>query len=157
MARLAGSWQRRAWSTNRAAAGRSRRPDYSAHAAWSRLAPSGQITVTGIPRSRASATTITAAWALGFRKWAHALGHGGHFLTKSRRYSVTFGQLRRARAEYRKQLRHPYGDKDPWGRDLNETTVLIIKTWHYAGTGYTRSPGARQATAAEARAREHDR
>jgi hypothetical protein len=98
---------------------------------------------------------ITAAWVLGFRKWAHALGYGGHFLTKSRRYSVTFGQLRRARTEYRKRLRHPYGDKDPWGRDLDETTVPIIKTWHYAGTGYTRSSGAQQATAFEARAREH--
>jgi Replication initiator protein, pSAM2 len=28
--------------------------------------------------------------------WAHALGFGGHFLTESRRYSVTFGQLRAA-------------------------------------------------------------
>ena len=28
------------------------------------------------------------------RAWAHMLGYGGHFLTKSRRYSVTFGQLR---------------------------------------------------------------
>ena len=44
---------------------------------------------------------ITAAWHLGgnrhdsrFRAWAHMLGYGGHFLTKSRRYSVTFGQLR---------------------------------------------------------------
>jgi hypothetical protein len=98
---------------------------------------------------------ITTAWALGIRKWAHTLGYGGHFLTKSHNYSVTFGQLRRARAEYRKRLRHPYEDKDPWGRDLDETVVLIIKTWHYAGTGYTRSPGARQATASEARAREH--
>ena len=25
-------------------------------------------------------------------KWAHMLGYGGHFLTKSRRYSTTFGQ-----------------------------------------------------------------
>lgn len=31
---------------------RSRGPDYSAHAAWSRLAPLGQITVTGIPALR---------------------------------------------------------------------------------------------------------
>jgi hypothetical protein len=48
---------------------------------------------------------ITTAWELGggrhhpgptrLCKWAHMLGYGGHFLTKSRRYSVTFGQLRR--------------------------------------------------------------
>jgi hypothetical protein len=48
------------------------------------------------------------------------------------------------------------GEKDPWGRDLDETTVLIIKTWHYAGTGYIGSPGAQQATAAAARARDHE-
>ena len=51
---------------------------------------------------------ITTAWQLGsrhatgdprFRQWAHMLGYGGHFLTKSRRYSVTFGQLRAARTE----------------------------------------------------------
>jgi hypothetical protein len=105
--------------------------------------------------SRHYQAMIAAAWALGIRKWAHALGYGGHFLTKSHNYSVTFGQLRRVRAEYRKRLRHPYGEKDPWGRDLDETVVLIVKTWRYAGTGYTRSPGAQQATASEARAREH--
>jgi hypothetical protein len=33
---------------------------------------------------------------------AHMLGYGGHFLTKSRRYSVSFGQLRRARAGHRR-------------------------------------------------------
>jgi hypothetical protein len=46
---------------------------------------------------------ITTAWQLGsrqrtgqerFRQWAHMLGYGGHFLTKSHYYSVTFSQLR---------------------------------------------------------------
>jgi len=53
---------------------------------------------------------VTAAWQLGgtrhdvwFRAWAHMLGYGGHFLTKSRRYSVTFGQLRAVRADHRGQ------------------------------------------------------
>ena len=57
---------------------------------------------------------ITAAWQLGstrhaarFRAWAHMLGYGGHFLTKSRRYSVTFGQLRTARADHRRATRPP--------------------------------------------------
>ncbi len=54
------------------------------------------------------ARMITAAWQLGgatgpdssrLCKWAHMLGYGGHFLTKSRRYSVTFGQLRQARTD----------------------------------------------------------
>ena len=33
-------------------------------------------------------------------KWAHMLGFGGHFSTKSRRYSTTLGALRRARVAY---------------------------------------------------------
>ena len=78
---------------------------------------------------------MTTAWQLAatrlqvterYRKWAHALGYGGHCLTKSRRYSVTFGQLRRARAEHRRLLRHPDGEHDPWGRPLDETTVLVL-------------------------------
>ncbi len=79
---------------------------------------------------------ITTAWQLGartatgdprFRQWAHMLGYGGHFLTKSRRYSVTFGQLRAARNEHRRAERHPDGERDPWGRPLDETVVLILR------------------------------
>jgi hypothetical protein len=86
-------------------------------------------------------------------KWAHMLGHGGHFLTKSRRYSVTFGVLRRDRTEHRRQQRHPGGEHDPWGRPLDDTIVLILSTWTYAGTGYTTTPGAELALASAARAR----
>jgi hypothetical protein len=86
---------------------------------------------------------IETALRLGFGKWAHMLGNGGHFLSKSRRYSVTFGQLRRARAEHRKAQRWPDGETDPWGRPLDERIVLILADWSYAGTGYTpRTPGA---------------
>ena len=70
------------------------------------------------------------------RRWAHMLGYGGHYLTKSRRYSVTFGQLRAARTQHRRAQRHPDGETDPWGRDLDETVVLVLADWHYAGTGY---------------------
>jgi len=91
---------------------------------------------------------ITTAWQLGrrtatgdprFRRWAHMLGYGGQFLTKSRRYSVTFGQLRAARTEHRRAQRHAGGERDPWGRplDLDESVVLVIRTWTYAGTGYS--------------------
>ena len=95
---------------------------------------------------------ITTAWQLGgrrqtgdprFRQWAHMLGYGGHFLTKSRRYSVTFGQLRKARTDHRRQQRHPDGERDPWGRPLDDAEVLVLRTWTYAGTGYTSAtPGA---------------
>ena len=107
---------------------------------------------------------MTTAWDLGaddvtgdprVRKWAHALGYGGHCLTKSRAYSVTFGQLRAARREYRRQLRHPDGEHDPWGRPLDDTVVLILKTWIYAGTGYTTTPDAELALTAADRARAH--
>jgi hypothetical protein len=83
------------------------------------------------------------------------LGYGGHFLTKSHRYSVTFGQLRRARADHRRAERHPGGERDPWGRPVDETVVLVISTWTYAGTGYTAAPDAQLALASAARAREH--
>jgi hypothetical protein len=82
---------------------------------------------------------IEAAWALGYDQWAHCMGYGGHFLTKSRRFSVTFGQLRSARKEHRRAQRHPDGELDPWGREINEDTVLFIGEWHYAGSGYQAS------------------
>ncbi len=89
-------------------------------------------------------------------KWAHMLGHGGHFLTKSRRYSTTFGRLRRDRTEHRKAQRHPHGECDPWGRPLDESVVLILENWTYAGPGYGVTPAAELARASAARAREHD-
>jgi len=106
----------------------------------------------GLRCSRHYREMITAAWRLGsrqetgeprFRQWAHMLGYGGHFLTKSRRYSVTFGVLRTARTEHRRAQRHPGGERDPWGRPLDESVVLVLSTWTYAGTGYTAlAPGA---------------
>jgi hypothetical protein len=89
-------------------------------------------------------------------KWAHTLGHGGHFLTKSRRYSVTFGRLRRDRQDHRRTLRHPLGELDPWGRPLDDTVVLVLHTWTYAGTSYATTPGAQLALASAARARDHE-
>jgi hypothetical protein len=82
---------------------------------------------------------IETAWALGYDQWAHCLGYGGHFLTKSRRFSVTFGQLRAARTEHRRAQRHPDGQLDPWGREVDETIVLFLGDWHFAGSGYEAS------------------
>ena len=85
------------------------------------------------------------------------LGYGGHFLTKSRRYSVTFGQLRAARADHRRAARPTDPGHDAWGRPLDETVVLVLgTTWTYAGIGHnTATPGAELATASAAYAREH--
>jgi hypothetical protein len=89
-------------------------------------------------------------------KWAHALGHGGHPLTKSRRYSTTFGGLRRARAEHRKAVRYPDGERDPWDRPLDETVVLILNTWTYAGTDHIiATPASELALASADMARGH--
>jgi hypothetical protein len=102
---------------------------------------------------------ITTAWKLGprFRAWAHMLGYGGHFLTKSRRYSVTFGQLRAARTDHRRAARPTDADRDAWGRLLDETVVLVLPTiWAYGGTDRNpATPVAELAAAAAARAREH--
>ncbi len=110
------------------------------------------LTVPGLPDSRLRTMfdigqlrcsahyrrIITTCWDLAsparthdhrLRAWAHMLGYGGHFLTKSRRYSVTFGKLRTARADHRRTQRHPDGERDPWGRPLDDTTVLILHTW----------------------------
>ncbi len=111
---------------------------------------------------------ITTAWQLGggqltpgqrpsrLCRWAHQLGHGGHFLSKSQRYSVTFAQLRRARTDHRKAQRHPQGQHDPWGRPVSERTVLILSTWTYDGPAHTIAPAAGLALAAADRARAHE-
>jgi hypothetical protein len=106
---------------------------------------------------------VATAWQLGapgsigdlrLRLWAHMLGYGGHFLTKSRRYSVSFGQLRRARADHRRLERHGDDARDPWGRPLDDTIVLVLNDWTYAGRGYApRSLGAQLALASADRAR----
>jgi hypothetical protein len=130
--------------------------------------PSQRIRCDGdIERLRCSAhyrRLITTAWQLGatrpgsrFQAWAHMLGYGGHFLTKSRRYSVTFGQLRQARTDHRRAARPPDAGRDAWGRPLDETVVLVMPViWTYEGIGRTvATHGAELAAASAARAREH--
>ncbi|MGN9776445.1 replication initiator [Micromonospora sp. H33] len=60
----------------------------------------------------------------GLRRWAHMLGFGGHFLTKARRYSVTFGLLRDTRATYRRS------------EDDDSTDSITIGTLTYVGAGW---------------------
>lgn len=97
------------------------------------------------------------------RKWAHMLGFRGHFSTKSRRYSVTLGRLRRARQRYQRLLAQAARDGVPLDvRDLerrlladDDETTLVIGSWEYAGTGWSRPGDSALATAAAARAREY--
>jgi hypothetical protein len=88
------------------------------------------------------------------RRWAHMLGFGGHFSTKSRRYSTTLGALRRARIDWREERRRRrdlYGGRD---RDVVETTLLVGHLT-YTGTGWLASGDALLAATAAAQARDH--
>jgi hypothetical protein len=97
-------------------------------------------------------------------KWAHMLGFRGHFSTKSRRYSVTLGALRRARRRFQilaarsRQAGEPLDVRDLEARLLaeDEETTLVIGSWIYQGTGWTRPGDETLALAAAARAREYE-
>lgn len=73
---------------------------------------------------------------LNLRKWAHTLGFRGHFLTKSRAYSTTFGALRQARIDY--SAGYPW-DPETWTptRQNDEDSTLIISEWRYLRSGFT--------------------
>ena len=71
------------------------------------------------------------------RRWAHMLGFGGHFLTKARRYSVTFTALRQARITYRRH-QDTGPDYTPLERqdDADTESATILVRLSYAGTGW---------------------
>jgi hypothetical protein len=92
---------------------------------------------------------------LRLRKWAHMLGFGGHFSSKSRSYSTTLGVLRRARVAY--AIRRRRGHTLPleaWGRPEDEQAVIVVTSWSYVGAGYQTTGEAWLAASAAARARE---
>ncbi len=73
------------------------------------------------------------------------LGFRGHFATKSRRYSITLGALRRARRRAQALI----AERNATGRPLDlaaleadlladddDETTLVIGHWTYAGTGW---------------------
>ena len=67
---------------------------------------------------------------LGLRRWAHMLGYGGHFSTKSRLYSTTLTALRQARTEHRAEEQRAalgFGDRP----------TATVGRWRYAGRGYS--------------------
>ncbi|RAO29561.1 Replication initiator protein [Micromonospora saelicesensis] len=81
----------------------------------------------------------------GLRRWAHMLGFGGHFLTKARRYSVTFGLLRNTRATYRRT------------EDDAATDAVTVGTLTYIGSGWLSDGDALLANTAARRRRESRR
>ena len=84
---------------------------------------------------------IEACWRLGgleelrwlkLRQWAHMLGYGGHFSTKSRQYSTTLSTIRTSRAEYRaSEAREAAGLAH-----LPDVPLVRVGSWQVAGTGY---------------------
>jgi len=96
-------------------------------------------------------------------KWRHMLGFRGHFSTKSRRYSVTLGQLRRRRVRYERALAAAnregrtldVRDLDDLLQHDTEETTLVVGQWTYAGSGWDTDGDAELARAAAARARQY--
>ena len=95
---------------------------------------------------------------LGLRRWAHMLGFRGHFLTKSRRYSVTFTTLRGLRRTWRL-----VADLAQLGRDtdgMNDVppdpdSVLVINDWRLDGIGHRNEAERELAHAIAERHRNH--
>jgi hypothetical protein len=127
----------------------------------------GEVELEGLEVPAHVAELVRVCWELGsrpglsglrLRKWAHMLGFGGHFSTKSRRYSTTLGVLRRARVAY--AIRRRRGDAlplDAWGRPEGDPAVLLVASWSYLGSGYQTTGEAWLAASAAARAREERR
>jgi replication initiator protein RepSA len=84
---------------------------------------------------------IEVCWRLGrleelnwlkLRQWAHMLGYGGHFSTKSRQYSTTLTAIRASRAEYRARERREAAGAP----QLPDVPLVRVGSWQVAGTGY---------------------
>ena len=78
--------------------------------------------------------------------------------TKSRRYSTTFGVLRRARLQFAKRrLARDGVPLDAWGRPEDDQAAIVIASWVYVGSGYETEGERWLALSAAARAREQRR
>jgi hypothetical protein len=88
------------------------------------------------------------------RRWAHMLGFGGHFLTKARRYSVTFQLLRDTRVTYRRHEDQDRADIIRAVDHIDEDTTLVVGLLTFAGVGWHTTGDALLANTAAAMARE---
>ncbi|WP_342353728.1 replication initiator [Couchioplanes caeruleus] len=79
------------------------------------------------------------------------LGFGGHFLTKSRRYSVTFAILRDARVVFRRAQTGGPERAEP----VAEPTTLVVNFLQFVGAGWQTPADAMLANTSAAMAREH--
>ena len=114
------------------------------------LAPTTWTAWTGVPahvaelvRACLGAGCPPRLEGLRLRAWAHMLGFGGHWSTKSRRYSTTFTVLRRARVAYAKRRRARDGvPLDAWSRPEDDQAVIVVASWVYVGLGLCERGGA---------------
>ncbi|MBQ0905787.1 replication initiator [Micromonospora sp. U21] len=116
-------------------------------ACWHLGRPTGTDTTSGAAAAgdgQGSLDTKPNFYA-GLRRWAHMLGFGGHFLTKARRYSVTFGLLRGTRATYRRT------------DDDDTTDAITVGTLTYIGSGWLTEGDALLANTAARQRRESRR
>ncbi len=99
-------------------------------------------------------------------KWVHMLGFRGHFATKSRRYAITLGAIRRSRRRGQALIAQANAEGRTIELAAMETelladevagTTLVIGNWQYAGSGWNTEGERALAIAAAARAREYDR
>jgi hypothetical protein len=98
-------------------------------------------------------------------KWAHELGFRRHFGSKSHRYSVTLGQLRRARRRAQALIAEANRrgeaidlaamEAQLLAADDEAATTVVIGHWTYTHTGWETDGDVALANAAAARAREY--
>jgi hypothetical protein len=90
-------------------------------------------------------TLVGTAWSLGdqeayadahLRLWAHSCGFRGHFLTKSRRYSTTFGALRNERRRWQLANKDIAANGVESVRDEKSPNDTEVREWKYEGSGY---------------------
>jgi len=105
---------------------------------------------------------VGACWALGckdwpgLRRWAHMLGFGGHFFTKSRNYSVTFTILRQARVVFRRnETSGPTTDPAQERPTAEQPTTLVVNFLQFVGAGWHTTADALLANTSAALARDH--
>jgi hypothetical protein len=105
----------------------------------------------GVPEQlvQMAAATLRLTKRPGLRdlgRWVHMLGFRGHFVTKSRGYSTTLGELRAARAAYRARQ-----DQPPDNAEINDDdSTVVLSVWQYIGSGYLNSGDVLLAAGVEA-------
>jgi hypothetical protein len=112
------------------------------------------VSIYADPRTH-TGRLISACWTLGrhtdyrrLRRWAHMLGFGGHFFTKSRAYSTTFRALRQARVTWTREHHRT-------AEHLDDTqTTLVVTSFSFSGIGWKTTADALLANTAAAMARE---